>query len=581
MSNATPASGNGESILRGFAGAPGLAHGPVVLWKAGAPTFARLEGCKPRLERGRLQAARDQARTYLKALRARAETSSGAKDARIFEAHVLILDDPALLEKADAALSTGRNAEAAWMDAVQHFASLLRNLPDPTLSARAADVLDVGEGVLRIMMGMGYQSAPELTDPSVIVAADLTPSQTASLDRTQVLAFCCAEGGPTSHTVILARALELPAVVGLGPSILRLPEGTPVLVDGSLGCVTAWPTNTSLRAFEESRAHMLREAGEAKASAGIPAMTRDGRSVQVAANIANAEDARRAVDAGADAVGLFRTEFLFLGRNEPPGEEEQVGAYREIFEILGNRPIVVRTLDAGGDKPMGYLDFGRELNPFLGWRGIRVAHEHPQLLKTQLRALLRAGSGKNLHIMLPMVSNHDEVQAGRDMLNAIRVELQAAGQSPTSQLEFGIMVEVPATAVRASHFAGLVDFFSIGTNDLTQYTLAADRTNARVAGLASAFDPAVLHLIARTIEAAHEQGRWVGLCGEFASDPSAIPLLLGLGLDEFSMAPASIPQAKSRLRALSAADCAPLAREALLCPTAESVRQLVQKEAPP
>jgi phosphoenolpyruvate-protein phosphotransferase len=438
----------------------------------------------------------------------------------------------------------------------------------------------VGQRVLRTLLGRSALPGLALKKPSVIVARDLAPSQTVSLEKRLVLAFCTAEGGPTSHTAILSRALGLPAVVGLGRDILEVAEGATLLVDGDRGEAILEPDERSLQAFNE-RGRQARQKAEAEqARASEPAVTRDGHRVEIVANVGSSADAETALACGAEGIGLLRTEFLYLDRQVAPSEAEQGFAYDSILDIMGQRPVVVRTLDVGGDKSLPYLDLGHEANPFLGWRAIRMCLDRPDFFKTQLRALLRSGAGHDLRIMFPMVSTLEEVRKAKVLLAEAQDEAQAAGHPVAEGVQVGIMVEVPSVAVLADLFASEVDFFSIGTNDLTQYTMAAERTNNRVAHLSDALHPAVLRQIQRVIAAGHEAGIWVGVCGELAGDPEGVPVLLGLGLDEFSMSPPLIPRAKAILRRWTLTEARQLAEEALKLDTAGGVRELVQARQP-
>lgn len=424
---------------------------------------------------------------------------------------------------------------------------------------------------------MAESDLSALTTPSIILARDLTPSDTVRLDKSLVLGFCTAGGGPTSHTAILAKALSLPAIVGLGSELLDLSDGTPLLVDGERGEVIADPSDATRQEYENRR---LRTTATKKAElemAHEPAITQDGHQVEIVANVGNSEDAHFALLQGAEGIGLLRTEFLYLDRQSAPNEDEQLAAYDSILDVMENRPVVVRTLDVGGDKELPYLDLGKETNPFLGWRAIRMCLDQPNFFKIQLRALLRASPGHDLRIMFPMIATIDEVRRSRTLLNEARDEVEAAGHPCADRIQVGIMVEVPSVAVLADIFAHEVDFFSIGTNDLTQYTMAAERTNEKVAHLGDACHPAVLRQIKRVLDAAHGQGIWVGLCGELAGDPEAAPILLGLGLDEFSMAPSSIPHAKTIIRSWTLKQAQQLASHVLDLDSAAAVREYVRK----
>ena len=489
---------------------------------------------------------------------------AGQAEAAIFDAHEMFLDDTALLQHAQQAIETGVNAEAAWADAIEFFAAQLEQLPDPTLRARAADVRDVGGRVLDHLLGR-RTAGVQLDVPSIVVARDLAPSQIASLPVARVLAFCTAEGGPTSHTAILAKAWGKPAVVGLGKAMLEL------VVD---------PDEQTARAFSQRRALAERQAVSERSAAADPATTRDHRRMEVVANIGAVEEAAVALEYGAEGVGLLRTEFLYLNRRTAPTEEDHLAVYTAILRAMGSRPVVARTMDIGGDKPVPYLDLPKEANPFLGWRAIRISLQRTELFAVQLRALLRASPGHDLRIMFPMIASPEELRAAKSALERARRDVASAGHPVATSLQVGMMVEVPSAAVLADQFAREADFFSIGTNDLTQYTLAADRTNERVAYLSDACHPAVLRQIRSVVQAAHAAGRWVGVCGELAGDPDAVPLLLGLDLDELSMAPVAIPAAKAIIRRWSWGDAQQLAARALDVDSAMAVRNLVRASPP-
>ena len=562
-----------ERVLTGVPAAPGLAEGPAVLRREEAVRVPRRADAAPDVERRRLAAARAAARAEIEELRKRVAVTAGGAEAAIFAAHLMFLDDDALLSMTGASVAQGTNAEAAWVDAVEHFAGQLEHLADPTFRARAADVRDVGRRVLAHLSGRPA-AALELPTPAVVVAQDLAPSEVASLDRARVLALCLAHGGPTSHAAILARAWGVPAVAGLGEAVMDLNDGDRLLVDGGRGEVIVSPGDTQRRAFHERAGRAARREQAELAASGEAAVMRDGRRVKIEANVGSVEEAVEAVRAGAEGIGLLRTEFLFLNRREAPGEDEQTTAYLAVLEVMGPRPVVLRTLDAGGDKPLQYLPVQAEANPFLGYRAIRVLLDHPDLLKAQLRAMLRAGPGRDLRIMFPMVATLDELRRARALFDEVRRGLQGAGPE-AGRVQVGMTVEVPAAVVLADHFAREVDFLSIGTNDLAQYTMAADRGNEMVARLHDGCHPAVLRQVHRVIEAGHAAGIWIGVCGELAGDQDAVPVLVGLGIDELSMTPASIPKVKAIVRRRTYAEAQRLAAEAIDLDSAEAVRALV------
>lgn len=567
----------GRMVLRGLAAAPGWAVGRARFLDRAELEIPRYRVADPAGEWARYKAAVAQAQADLEALAAQVQTELGEAQARIFQAHALALTDPDLEAAIRTAITEqGWNAEAAVSDAITTLARRYEAMTGPRFQERAADLRDVGARVVRLLM-----AAPEtplaLEADTIILADDLAPSQTATLDRRRVVAFCTARGGPTAHTAILARSLGLPAVVGIGPALLaEVKNGAWLAVDGTTGTVVVEPDAETRAAFQAQQAAYLAQRRAAAAAAQRPARTRDGRRVEVVANLGAAAEVEAALAAGAEGVGLLRTEFLFQDRHEPPGEEEQTAAYTQVAAAMAPRPVIIRTLDIGGDKPAPYLDMPAEANPFLGWRAIRIALALPDFFKTQLRAILRAAVSDNVRVMFPMVATLAELDAARRLLAAAAAELDAAGIPHRYPIPVGMMVEVPAAVVLADQMAPLVDFFSIGTNDLSQYTFAADRGNARVAALADALHPAVLRQIARVIDVAHAAGKWVGVCGELAGLPEAIPVLVGLGLDEFSMAPPAIPAAKALIGRLTVPAATALARRVLDLPDGTAVAEAVR-----
>lgn len=567
--------------LHGIPASPGIAIGAAFRFQRSELRFTRCLVEDTTAEWARFESALKVAQGQLAEVFARTKARSGADRARIFQAQMLMLEDPELLETVRTNIEEKwLNAEAALSDAAEMVVQMLELLDDETLSARASDVRDVTERVLRVLLRAEESPCAGLRNPSIVLAQDLTPSDTALLDRSLVLGFCTAEGGATSHTAILARGLGLPAVVGAGPEIMTLPDGTSLALDGSEGTLLVEPEPEAVATYrtrQEAAAHVLTQARE---RAHEPAVTLDGHRVRIAANVDNVEGARSALEAGAEGVGLLRTEFLYLERPQLPTEEEQYRAYRAIADALADRPVVLRTLDLGGDKQWSTLDLPPEANPFLGLRAIRLCLANPRLLKPQLRATLRAGAGRNLKLMFPMVATLAELRAARALLAECRAELLAEGGPVAEGIEIGVMIEIPAAAIMAGQMAAEVDFLSIGTNDLAQYTMAADRTNSQVAVLADGFQPAVLHLVAGVIAAAHARGKWVGLCGELAGDPVAVPLLLGLGLDEFSMNPSAIPLVKQIVRTLTLEEARRLAEEALSLDSPDAIRAFVRQRVP-
>ena len=533
----------------------------------------------PSEELMRFKAALQKARGRLLDLKRKAERDAGSQAAGIFDAHALFLEDPALMASVKTVVHDRLvNIEIAWDESIENYAQRMEALGDDTFRARALDIRDVGELVLKILLEIDEIDLSSLTVPSVILAEDLTPSATARLDKSFVLAFCTSKGGPTSHTAILAKAMGIPAVVGIGPSILELSNDAPLLVDGTQGEVVAFPDEETLKDYG-----IRRDLADALSKVEIkmadkPAITIDGYQVEVVANVGNVSDAESALNLGAEGIGLLRTEFLYLDREDAPNEEEQLAVYSTILDLMQDRPVVVRTLDVGGDKELPYLDLGQEANPFLGWRAIRMCLDRPDFFKIQLRAILRASSDHDVRIMFPMVSTIEEVRKARALLAEAREDVLKSGQPVSDKYQIGIMVEVPSVVIMADQFAQEVDFFSIGTNDLTQYTMAAERVNEKVSGLNDPCHPAILRQIEHVIKTAHQGGIWVGLCGEMAGDPEAVPILLGLGLDEFSMAPASIPRIKALVRLWTLEDARQLAAEVVNLGSAEEVRERVRRK---
>jgi phosphoenolpyruvate-protein phosphotransferase len=565
--------------LQGIGASPGLVIGPILCYEVPKLVVERQKVEHPEQEISRLQAALHQAQQEVNALSVQAMRDGGSGEAAIFEVHEMFLSDPDLLQQVRSTIETQHcNAEYAWQEAIHAYAETLRTLGDEYLAERTQDIEDVQQRVLRILQGASTQ-ATHLEKPVVIISADLAPSDTVVLEKKKVLAFCTATGGPTSHVAILSKALGIPAVVGLGDDIRHLDNDTLVIVDGTHGTVLIEPDAATIDLYRQRiDAHSQRQR-EALKYAHQPATTLDGKRIEIAANLGGPAEAQAALEHGAEGVGLLRTEFLFLNRDAAPDEEEQTAVYREIMQGMGQHPVVARTLDIGGDKPAPYLQLPVEMNPFLGIRGLRLTLMLPELFQTQLKALLRAGAGHHLKIMFPMVTSCEEIQQARYHIEQARTDLSARGIEAAIHCEIGIMVEVPAAALIADRLAEVVDFFSIGTNDLAQYTLAADRTNTSVTGLADALHPAVLRLIQMVIEAARPHHRWVGICGELAGDTLATPVLLGLGLDELSMNARAIPLVKQTIRRYTSIEARSIAMHALALDSAAEVRAYLQQQA--
>lgn len=555
-----------NEVIRGVAASPGLTigvtrqHAAQTLDVADTPLGVEADGVL-------LDAALVVVKSELEALAADTASRLGAAQAAIFHAQIELLTDPALLRKAITGIFAGHGAAWAWLQAFSAEADQLAAHPDPLLAGRAADLRDMGQRVLRQLLGT-KQSGESFARGTILLAEDLLPSDTVGLDPKQVVGIATAVGGPTSHTAILARTLGMPALVAGGPALKEIPDGTLVILDGHAGCLYLNPSEADLQSAQAAAEREGQKREEAAAVRELPAITTDGFRVEIAANITSAQQALAALEAGAEGVGLMRTEFLFMDRLTPPDEDEQYQTYRSLVEIMAGRPLIIRTLDIGGDKGVPYLNLPEEDNPFLGVRGLRLLLRRPELLHAQLRALYRVAQLGPLSIMFPMVTDVAEVIRVREIAEAVRLEIGA----PVVPL--GIMVEVPSVAVMAEAFAPHVDFFSIGTNDLTQYTLAVDRQHAELAPMANSLHPAVLRLIDSTVKGARQHGTWVGVCGGLAGDPLGAAILTGLGVNELSMTASDVPGVKAALRAGSHADMQALAQKALACRSFEEVKAL-------
>ncbi|MDR9894840.1 phosphoenolpyruvate--protein phosphotransferase [Aetokthonos hydrillicola Thurmond2011] len=576
-----PSSGH---VLRGIPASPGVAIAPIVHYHAPTVAVQEYHVENPEEELQRLQNALEAAQQEIQTLLSQASTQIGDAEAAIFDAHMLFLEDPVLIEAVyNRILEQHLNAEAAWQGAMDELAHRYSTVDDSYLQQRVVDVVDVGQRVLRLL------SQPQITinenihqshhlnfaQPSILVASDLTPSDTAKLNPAEVLGICMTSGSPNSHSAILARSLGIPQVVGLPPELLQLTDHTLVAFDGETGEVWIEPESHTLAAIEAKRSAWESAKQQALLFAHQPAITRDRRQIKVYANLGGIGETRIALSQGAEGVGLLRTEFLYLERSTAPSEEEQLAVYQAIAQVLENRPLIIRTLDIGGDKPLAYLGVHSEPNPFLGWRGIRFCLNRRDVFKTQLRAILRASFGHQIKIMFPMIATVEEIQAAKAILAEVQAELRQASILFDEAMEVGIMVEVPSAVLIAEHLATEVDFFSIGTNDLSQYVMACDRTNPQVASLADGLHPAVLRMIQQTVQAGHQAGISVGLCGELAADSLAVPILLGLGLDSVSLNPQAIPRFKQVIVQLTAQEAQAIANSALQQDSAAKVRAIV------
>lgn len=564
----------GEGFVSGAPASTGYAVGPVYAHLATLPEVERIEISDTAAETARLDQAISTALADIQALQYETEKTAGKANAAIFEVHGLILGDKDMRDKASSTIADEKvNAEFAWFQVMDKMAADYRKLDDAYMQARAADVMDCGGRVLRVLTGEGEQ-AIRLERESIIVAHDLTPSDVAGMDPEKVLGIVTEIGGATSHAAILSRSMGIPAVIGTGECFQQTADGQMIALDGFEGTVWTAPDQAKLDEISAKRDKWLAQREEAKAKGAAPAKTVDGTEIMVMGNIGTPADAPRVLEYGAEGVGLFRTEFLFQDRDQEPDEQEQYEAYVEAAKAMNGNPVIIRTLDIGGDKPVKYLETPVEENPFLGERGVRFCMARPELFRTQLRALLRAASEENIWIMFPMISGVEELEGVFAFQAEVREGLLSEGVNIAEKIKTGIMIEVPSAVAEAEKLGAVCDFFSIGTNDLTQYVMAADRGNKSVAKICDSLNPAVLRMIKMTCDAAKTAGIEVGMCGELAGNPKASALLLGLGLDELSMSGPSIPEVKEAIRAVSMDDCRALAEKALVSKSGDEVREL-------
>ncbi|MGG3573119.1 phosphoenolpyruvate--protein phosphotransferase [Bacillus gobiensis] len=526
----------------------------------------------------RFAQAVENSKKELEVIKAHALKELGQDKADIFSAHLLVLSDPELLNPVKEKISSESvNAEFALRETADMFVSMFESMDNEYMKERAADIRDVTKRVIGHLLGVEIPNPSLISEQVIIVSEDLTPSDTAQLNREFVKGFTTDIGGRTSHSAIMARSLEIPAVVGTKKATQEIENGKLVIVDGISGEVIVDPSEDAIAEYKAKNDKFLEQKAEWAKLVNEPTVTTDGQHVELAANIGTPADVKGVLENGGEAVGLYRTEFLYMGRDQLPTEEEQFDAYKSVLEQMEGKPVVVRTLDIGGDKELPYLHLPKEMNPFLGFRAIRLCLEEQDIFKTQLRALLRASTYGNLRIMFPMIATVNEFKEAKSLLLEVKETLLNEGHKISDDIQIGIMVEIPSTAVLADQFAKEVDFFSIGTNDLIQYTMAADRMNERVSYLYQPYNPAILRLITLVIEAAHKEGKWVGMCGEMAGDEVAIPILLGLGLDEFSMSATSILPARTQISKLSKAEAESFKEKILSMSSTEEVVSFVKE----
>ncbi|HDT5326564.1 TPA: phosphoenolpyruvate--protein phosphotransferase [Staphylococcus aureus] len=566
-----------SKLIKGIAASDGVAIAKAYLLVEPDLTFDKNEKVTDvEGEVAKFNSAIEASKVELTKIRNNAEVQLGADKAAIFDAHLLVLDDPELIQPIqDKIKNENANAATALTDVTTQFVTIFESMDNEYMKERAADIRDVSKRVLSHILGVELPNPSMIDESVVIVGNDLTPSDTAQLNKEFVQGFATNIGGRTSHSAIMSRSLEIPAIVGTKSITQEVKQGDMIIVDGLNGDVIVNPTEDELIAYQDKRERYFADKKELQKLRDADTVTVDGVHAELAANIGTPNDLPGVIENGAQGIGLYRTEFLYMGRDQMPTEEEQFEAYKEVLEAMDGKRVVVRTLDIGGDKELSYLNLPEEMNPFLGYRAIRLCLAQQDIFRPQLRALLRASVYGKLNIMFPMVATINEFREAKAILLEEKENLKNEGDDISDDIELGIMVEIPATAALADVFAKEVDFFSIGTNDLIQYTLAADRMSERVSYLYQPYNPSILRLVKQVIEASHKEGKWTGMCGEMAGDETAIPLLLGLGLDEFSMSATSILKARRQINGLSKNEMTELANRAVDCATQEEVIELV------
>ncbi|EIE3642653.1 phosphoenolpyruvate--protein phosphotransferase [Staphylococcus pseudintermedius] len=566
-----------SNIIKGITASDGVAIAKAYLLVEPDLSFSNEKTDQPEAEVQKFNEALNNSKIELTKIRNHAEEQLGADKAAIFDAHLLVLDDPELIQPIEEKIKNeSASAPQALTEVTQNFITIFESMDNEYMKERAADIRDVAKRVLAHILGVELPN-PSIIDESVIIVAhDLTPSDTAQLNKQYVQGFVTNIGGRTSHSAIMSRSLEIPAVVGTKSISESVQQGDMVIVDGLTGDVIVNPSDDEIKAYQHKRESFFADREALKQLRDEPSKTLDGHEVELAANIGTPNDLEGVHNNGAEGIGLYRTEFLYMGRDNMPTEDEQFEAYKKVLESMEGKRVVVRTLDIGGDKELPYLNLPEEMNPFLGYRAIRLCLDQPEIFRPQLRALLRASAYGKLNIMFPMVATIQEFRDAKALLLEEKENLKQEGVEVSDDIELGIMVEIPATAALADVFAKEVDFFSIGTNDLIQYTMAADRMSERVSYLYQPYNPSILRLIKQVIDASHQEGKWTGMCGEMAGDETAIPLLIGLGLDEFSMSATSILKARRQIKDLSRTEMVQLADRALNCATVDEVVDLVK-----
>ncbi|WP_026477767.1 phosphoenolpyruvate--protein phosphotransferase [Alkaliphilus transvaalensis] len=560
-------------MFRGTGASPGIAIGKAFLIEKEEIKIEQRSIQDIDFEINRFNTALEESKKQIEMIRQK----GSIEQKKILEAHIMILEDPELIKSVEAKIKTEKiNVEAVLKEVLDMFINIFEGMDDEYMRERGADIRDVGQRLMSNLLGKEQVSLDSLVENVILVAHDITPSDTAQMNPNRVLGFLTDIGGRTSHSAIMARTMEIPAVVGLGDITDQVKTGDMLVLDGSQGKVFVNPDEEIIKAYLETQRKEQEEKEELRALIDSETITKDGKKVELGCNIGNPKDAKKASEKGAEGIGLYRTEFLYMDRDTLPNEEEQFNAYKEVLEIMGTSPVVIRTLDIGGDKELPYLKLPKEMNPFLGYRAIRICLDKKDIFKTQLRALLRASIYGNLKIMYPMISSVEEVREANDILEEVKAQLSREGIEISPSIEIGIMIEIPSAAVISDLLAKEVDFFSIGTNDLIQYTTAVDRMNEKISYLYNPFNPAVLRLIKSVIDNGHREGIWVGMCGEVAGDPRLIPILIGMGLDEFSMSAGALLAARKQIRTLSYQEGHELAQGVLKLSTAVEIEQYIE-----
>ncbi|WP_432665951.1 phosphoenolpyruvate--protein phosphotransferase [Wukongibacter baidiensis] len=564
--------------MNGTGASPGIALGKVLIIQNEELVVEKKQVESVANEKNRFSKAIEKSKIELSKIRDKAMKEFGSEKAAIFDAHLLVLEDPELISNTINKIEAeGLNAEYSFKEIINQFVTIFESMDNDYMRERAADIRDVSDRVLRNLLGINVIDLSVLDEEVILVSNDLTPSETATMDKEKVLGFLTNIGGRTSHTAIMARSLEIPAIVGLKNITEILKNGDFVVFNGEMGEVLINPEEKDINYYRDLKEKYEEEKKELESLKGQASITMDGREVELAGNIGTPKDVKGLLRNDAEGVGLYRTEFIYMDRDSLPTEEEQFNAYKEVLESINPKPAVIRTLDIGGDKELSYLKFDEEMNPFLGYRAIRLCLDRQDIFKTQLRALLRASIYGNLKIMFPMISSLEELLEAKKVLEGVKKDLTKEEIDFSSDIEVGMMIEVPSAAIASDILAKHVDFFSIGTNDLIQYTTAVDRMNEKIHHLYNPFNPAVLRLIKMVIDNGHKEGIWVGMCGEMAGDKRMIPILLGLGLDEFSMSPISILPARKLIKSLKYEEVKPFANKVMSLDSAKEIEAFIKE----